>query len=177
MKQPGQYTGADGREYRVEGLRVWTNDGQTCRLIEAGSGDITAAKAALDELIESEAGEWVEIDTSWAIKVVGADRRMSLWTRQDDTWRRATIDDTDGATGTLLIFTAFRKGREVTQREERAKVKALVDAIEELSPIIQAVSRGSEGIHQVIEKMPLEQYKRMWPASELVLKLAKAVQS
>lgn len=128
MTQPGTYTGADGREYRVEhqteAIIVQTDPypmnafvGITGRsTLFPKHPDFPAAKAALDALVEQEREEWVEFsDDSTGetiecrIRKDGSDPQVmgarGTWVYVDVHW---------------MFVEAYRTGRSVALSENEA---------------------------------------------------------
>lgn len=184
MKQAGQYTGADGREYRWSmdigeyWLEVhdpgWGTPGddflhQRC----IAAADWPAAKAALDELIESEAGEWVEVEPYLRISPDGT---RVQWNRPYHGW----IDFCGADTKSVQ---AYRKGREVAQQEcsehYLSKSCDLYQAGYRKGREVKA-AESKELVDAVLEAAPLRSSELPWITWEgwdRITELAKAVQS
>ena len=123
MTNPGEYTGADGRRYRVcvDSGVVWAE-------VETVSGwektpllltDMSRVEAALDALIEQE--EWVEWDAHKAQSLKYRIRHDGSDCQWWDSMRGWESD------GSVLrdVEIAYRRGRETGIEDERAKGEAL----------------------------------------------------
>jgi hypothetical protein len=137
MTAPGTYTGADGREYRVQmdsgndafEVQVWLPGLKEWRDTFLRVSDIPAAKAALDALVEQESGEWVEwkehgTGNTFRIKRDGSGQIERVCKNLNN----GTTDVTYPCSMVTYAEDAYRKGREVALEE----TSALRDAAREL---------------------------------------------
>ncbi len=118
---PGCYKGQDGRTYRAYSINVYPT--QTIDFFRESRGinekhrDWPAAKAALDELIEEEVGEWVEfVHPSWNPRRFSRDGARAQRKSDGGEWHDVDVDD--------VIVAAYRKGLEVGRSEAQELIEA-----------------------------------------------------
>lgn len=159
----GEYVGKDGRTYRWVSPQndgkyrpvLTTTIGYECGMVYLGAEDWPAAKAALDALIEQEAGEWVELETMDDAAVTHR-FRIQLDGTNPQYWAG---NRWWGEHNSMPWILAYRKGHEVALEESaeaynqvcavgaeaRTKYLALRDAAREL---VEAIASTPTYCHQ-----------------------------
>lgn len=135
MSKPGEYVGQDGRTYR------WTRlDSDAGYSLESGEGlgiyrypvpfaysDWSAAKAALDELIETEKGEWVEVKNPMLQYRIRKDGSEAQVRDGYGRWRKE-LDSID-----QLVHAAYRAGLSVGEAKGQERARELVAICNEIT--------------------------------------------
>jgi len=139
--KPGEYVGKDGKLYTV------------CN----SYADISAAKAALDALIEAEAEEWVDVVSldhrcaDYALRIrrdgsnpqyLGGATRAWVQTREDEDWALA-----------------YRKGREVALEQVQQ-----LDAVGWLAYAIDYIENRK--LYHISEEETIALLKQHWEAAK-----------
>jgi len=180
----GQYIGADGRTYR------WHNEGHKevmrggmvhqvrfkswCRKDAEWQGewihpeDWPAAKAALDELIEEEAGEWVEWTSDKFDYRAKSDGSVVEWaTRHTNPKDWTSWDCPD-------IAAAYCKGREVALEEGIKRGERIREA--EATKLQEAIS-ALELARELVEAVGDVKFDLLWqPKWQRIKAVAKALE-
>lgn len=154
--KPGEYIGADGTTYRWtrDGDNYWHHSGEWrdgwVIHSSVAAEDWPKAKAALDELIEEEAGEWVEITACWRIRPDGS---QPQYLAGSGMWQPFT------EYGIGCWADAYRKGRELALEQVRELVEAVENAYLAggcLSGVLPVITRGQwDRIRDAAKKVEL----------------------